>query len=62
MDQYTDVLEKLKNGEMESFEVSKEDFLAFRTELLKHEDFKHFRGEAKQGGDIIYTYLEEARS
>lgn len=57
-----EILEQLKNKEIESYHVSKEDFLTFRAELVKREDFKHFRGEAQQGGDVIYTYLDVARS
>jgi hypothetical protein len=57
-----EILDQLKNNELESYRVSKEEFLTFRTELVKREDFKHYRGEAQQGGDVIYTYLQEARS
>ncbi|KQU10982.1 hypothetical protein ASG65_12790 [Bacillus sp. Leaf13] len=57
-----DVLDKLANGEMDEFRIKKEDFLGFREVLVKREDFKHFRGNAQHNGEIIYTYLEEARS
>ena len=62
MNDYENILEQLKNGELKSFEVEKENFLAFREKLVEREDFKHFRGEAKQGGGVIFTYLKEARS
>ncbi len=62
MNEYEKILEQLKKGELSSYKVKKEDFLGFRAVLVKHENFKHFRGEAKQGGDIIYTYLAEQRS
>jgi hypothetical protein len=29
---------------------------------VKREDFRHFRGVAQRGGDVLYQYLEEARS
>ncbi|MFB7639439.1 hypothetical protein [Peribacillus butanolivorans] len=57
-----DVLDKLANREMDEFRIIKEDFLGFREVLVKREDFKHFRGNAQHNGEIIYTYLEEARS
>ncbi|MEK4535214.1 MULTISPECIES: hypothetical protein [Peribacillus] len=57
-----DVLDKLANREMDEFRIKKEDFLGFREVLVKREDFKHFRGNAQHTGEIIYTYLEEARS
>ncbi|CAH0202875.1 hypothetical protein SRABI96_01974 [Peribacillus sp. Bi96] len=57
-----DVLDKLANREMDEFRISKEDFLGFREVLVKREDFKHFRGNAHHNGEIIYTYLQEARS
>jgi len=62
MEDYKKVLEQLKNGEIEKYEVSKEDFLQFRAVLVNDEHFKHFRGEAKQGGNVIFTFLEKPRS
>lgn len=62
MNEYEKILEKLKEGELSSYVVKKDEFLQFREVLLNHEDFKHFRGEAQQGGDIIYTYLAEKRA
>ncbi|MER2169661.1 MAG: hypothetical protein ABS938_03400 [Psychrobacillus psychrodurans] len=55
-------LEALKSGKIDSIHISKEEFLAFREVLVKREDFKHFSGNAMQGGDIIYTYLTHPRS
>lgn len=56
------VLDKLKNGELQEYHVSKEEFLNFRNNLIERDDFKHFRGIALQGGSIIYRYLQEPRS
>ena len=53
MNEYEIILEKLKEGELSSYVVKKGDFLKFREVLVKHENFKHFLGEAQQGGDII---------
>ena len=55
-------LTALKNGDIDKIHVTKEDFLSFREVLVKREDFKHFSGNAMQGGDIIYTYLTTPRS
>ncbi len=56
------LFEQLKNGELTQLDVSKEDFLAFRSVLVKRNDFKHFRGIAHLGGSVTYEYLEEPRS
>ncbi|MGE7602196.1 abortive phage infection protein [Peribacillus sp. NPDC097675] len=56
------VLDKLANREMKEFRIKKEEFLSFREVLVQRADFKHFRGNAQHNGEVIYTYLEEARS
>lgn len=56
------MLESLKNKEVEEIFVSKHDFMEFREFLVIREDFKHFRGIAQRGGDVIFTYIDEARS
>jgi len=56
------ILDELKNGNLKEYIVKKEDFLDFRQVLVKREDFKHFRGIAQRGGDVLYHYLQEARS
>jgi hypothetical protein len=58
----TKLLNELRDGIISELRIKKEDFLAFRMVLIKREDFKHFRGIAQQGGDIIYQYLQEPRS
>lgn len=62
MTNYEEMLEQLKNGEMKSIEINKAQFYEFREILVKHPLFKHFRGEAKQNGIVIYTFLEIPRS
>ncbi|MDN7244354.1 hypothetical protein QWY16_13560 [Planococcus shenhongbingii] len=59
MANYDELLEQLKQGEISSLQIEKEDFLEFREILLKREDFKHFRGAAFHHGLTIYTYTEE---
>jgi len=58
MANYDELLEQLKQGEISSLTVQKEDFLDFREVLIKREDFKHFRGAAFHHGITIYTYTE----
>ncbi|MEK5483714.1 hypothetical protein [Viridibacillus sp. FSL R5-0888] len=62
MNSYNDMLDELKNGTRKDITVDKDEFYAFREVLVKREDFKHFRGVAKQGGQVIYQYMEVARS
>lgn len=62
MSKYKEMIEKLKNGEITSIEISKEEFLEFREILVNDEKFKHFKGVAKQGGSVIYTFSETPRS
>lgn len=57
-----EILEKLKDGTLSEYYVTKENFLDFRAELVKREDFKHFRGIGQRGGDVTYQYQNEPRS
>ena len=57
-----ELLEQLKTGQLSEIVVKKEDFLAFREQLIQRPDFKHFHGIAKHGGVTIYKYLQEERS
>lgn len=56
------ILDQLKNKEIEKYVVTKEVFYTFREVLVERQDFKHFRGNAQRGGEIIYTYMEIPRS
>ncbi|MGX1264856.1 hypothetical protein RKD55_002660 [Rossellomorea marisflavi] len=56
------LVEGLRNGELNEVHVKKEDFLSFRSVLVKQKDFKHFRGIAAQGGHALYHYMDTARS
>lgn len=62
MNDYIQKLDDLKNGNIQELKVDKHEFYQLREELIKREDFKHFQGIAKQGGDIIYVYLKDPRS
>lgn len=62
MEKYKNMIEQLKKGEINSIEVPKEEFLYFREILVKDEMFKHFHGEGKQGGNVVYTFLETPRA
>ncbi|MEC3759087.1 hypothetical protein P9160_17175 [Bacillus halotolerans] len=58
----TEQIEQLRTGEIKELRVQKEHFLDFRAFLSKQDDFKHFRGIAQQGGDVVFQYLEQPRS
>ncbi|MFJ7825141.1 abortive phage infection protein [Psychrobacillus sp. NPDC096623] len=55
-------LNMLQSGEINEIVIEKNDFIALREVLVQREDFKHFSGNAKQGGQVVYTYLEVPRS
>ncbi|SDM47960.1 hypothetical protein SAMN05518871_101328 [Psychrobacillus sp. OK028] len=55
-------LNMLQSGEIKEIVIEKNDFIAFREVLVQREDFKHFSGNAKQGGQVVYTFLEVPRS
>ncbi|PCK21871.1 hypothetical protein CEY02_06375 [Bacillus pumilus] len=61
-EQILTILESLRNGTEKQVTIQKVDFLSFRTVLVKQDDFKHFSGIAKHGGDVIFEYLKEERS
>lgn len=58
-DEFEAAINKLRNGEIEQYEVNKEPFLAFREVLMAQPDKEKFRGEAKKGGGVVYTYVIE---
>jgi hypothetical protein len=62
MENYKKMIEQLKNGEIKHIEVDKDEFLKFREILVNDEMFKHFHGEGKQGGNVVYTFLEIPRA
>jgi hypothetical protein len=62
MKTYEEMLDQLKSGEIQTLEIEKNDFLAFREVLIKREDFKHFSGNAMQGAQVVFTYLKVPRS
>lgn len=57
-----EILDQLAAKERSEYTVEKEDFEVFRKVLINRPDFKHFRGVAKRGGHVVYTYVDEARS
>lgn len=62
MEKYNLLLEQLCKKEIEKIEVPKDEFIAFREVLIQHPKFKHFRGEARQGGAVTYTFLDVPRA
>lgn len=62
MEAYKKMLDQLRHGEVKSILIKKDEFLQFREQLITDEQFKYFRGEAKQGGDVVYTFLQQPRA
>ncbi|WP_088105210.1 hypothetical protein [Halalkalibacter urbisdiaboli] len=50
------IIKQLREKEIASYRVSKDDFLQFRAALTEQEDMRSFRGNAQHGGEAIYTY------
>jgi len=59
MTDYANDLDRLKAGEIDTLDISKEEFLEFRKILTEREDFKHFRGTAFHHGKTQYEYTVE---
>ncbi|MDQ0217284.1 hypothetical protein ELQ35_07890 [Peribacillus cavernae] len=57
-----EILEKLANRELEEHRITKEEFPSFRYFLVQRKDFKHFRGIAQHGGEVVYRYTDKPRS
>lgn len=53
---FAEKLEQLRDGTIESFEVTTETFFQFREIWLKQADRKYFRGIAGLNGTIVYVY------
>jgi len=61
-EEVNEVLDQLKSGEQSEYHVTKDEFISFRQVLVNRDDFKHFRGIAQRGGEVVYQYIENARS
>lgn len=59
---YEEKLNMLRNGDIKDIIIEKNGFIDFREVLVQREDFKHFSGNAKQGGQVVYTFLQTPRS
>lgn len=58
MESYEEQIRKLRDGEIEKIEVSRENFFLWREAWVKQEDKKYFRGIAEHGGNVVYVYDE----
>ncbi|GAF13013.1 hypothetical protein JCM19046_62 [Bacillus sp. JCM 19046] len=55
-EQAEQIIQQLRNKELDQYKVAKEDFPVFRETLISQDDIKDFRGNAQHFGAIIYTY------
>lgn len=62
MKDFNELIDKLIAGDIKQIEVDKSDFFQLREIIVERQDFKRFRGIAKQGGKVVYKYLEKERS
>lgn len=56
MNSFEEKIRQLRAGEIDKFEVSRDDFFLFRDVWTKQEDKKFFRGIAGLKGNITYVY------
>ena len=56
MRDYLQLITDLRAGNIDSFDISRDEYFQFREVWLQQEDKKFFRGFAKLGGNIIYKY------
>lgn len=56
MNPFDEKIRQLRAGEIDKFEVLRDDFFLFREAWLKQEDRKFFRGIAGLKGTIVYVY------
>ncbi|SEM69946.1 hypothetical protein SAMN05216431_1079 [Ligilactobacillus sp. WC1T17] len=53
---YAKLLDDLKAGKIDSFEISKEEFMDFQPVFMESNFRKRVIGEAKRGGGATYHY------
>ena len=56
------ILDQLAKREINEYKITKEHFMAFREQLVKRVRFQTFSWRCEHNGEVIYTYLDEARS
>ncbi|MGM0215086.1 hypothetical protein [Enterococcus sp. AZ109] len=56
MESYEIQIEKLRNGEIDKIEVTRDNFFLWREAWIKQEDKKYFRGIAAHKGNVTYVY------
>ncbi|RSK26742.1 hypothetical protein EJF36_07630 [Bacillus sp. HMF5848] len=55
-------LDELRDGKIKQLHVTKDEFMMYRKYIVNRSDFKHFRGIAQHGGNVLYEYSETPRS
>ncbi|KRM56742.1 hypothetical protein [Secundilactobacillus malefermentans] len=58
---YVALLEQLRNGQIEDFEVEPDEFMAFHDAYLAADDRKKIVGKAQLGGKVQYIYDREEK-
>ncbi|MGM0166409.1 hypothetical protein IGI39_001368 [Enterococcus sp. AZ135] len=56
MNPFEEKIRQLRAGEIDTFEVKRDEFFLFREVWSKQEDKKFFRGIAGLKGNITYVY------
>lgn len=55
-EEYVEMIQQLKDGEINEITIEQPDFMTFRKAWLSFEDRASIVGEAELNGEIIYKY------
>ncbi|GAW63569.1 hypothetical protein FC65_GL000982 [Ligilactobacillus acidipiscis DSM 15836] len=53
---YQQMLEQIRSGELEEFEINTDEFMDFQKVLMEYSHRKKVVGSAKRGGGAVYHY------
>ncbi|PWF99894.1 hypothetical protein [Levilactobacillus bambusae] len=56
MRDFTALMDQLRDGQLESFEIEEEEFPEFQKAYMAYETRKRVIGQAERGGKVIYHY------
>ncbi|AQW22352.1 hypothetical protein PL11_006985 [Lentilactobacillus curieae] len=58
---FTDQLQKLKDGELNELTVQPNDFMVFQEAFMDFDARKRVVGAAQKGGTVVYTFEKDQK-